>query len=102
MALLDNPGSSIDVGRQTVTTAGSPVKLSTDDTRIIEVAIQAETNNTGKIVVGDASVVAAVATRKGIALSASAAVTLNVSQLSQVWIDSEQDTDGVTYLALRP
>jgi hypothetical protein len=102
LSLLDNPGSSLDVGRQTVTTAGTAVQLSTDQTRVIEVAIQAETDNTGLIVVGDSSVVASLSTRKGIALAAGDAITLNVSQLTQVFLDTTVNTDGVTFLVLRP
>lgn len=100
MSLLDNPASGLSVGRQTVTTAGTAVQLSTSTSRIVAVMIQAETDNTGYIVVGDSTVVAALATRKGIALAAGDSVTLDVSQLSTVYIDSTVNTDGVTYIAL--
>lgn len=100
MSLLDNPANTISVGRKTVTSAGTAEALSTTATRVVEVAIQAETDNTGVIVVGDANVVAALATRKGIALAAGDAITLNVSQLTAIYLDTTVNTDGVTYLAL--
>lgn len=97
MALADS-ANGVDVGRTVVTTAGTAVQLSTSNTRIFSVAIQAETDNTGVIVVGDSSVVAAQATRKGLALNAGDTVTLDVAQLSNIYLDSTVNGDGVTYL----
>jgi hypothetical protein len=95
-----NPGSSITCGRATVTTAGTAVQVTATSTPIREVVITAETDNTGIVVVGDSSVVAAVSTRKGIPLSAGDSFTLEVNNLSKVYIDSTVSTDGVTYTAV--
>ena len=98
MALADS-ANGVDVGRKVVATAGTAEALSTSNTRIFSVAIQAETDNTGLVVVGDSTVVAALATRKGIALNAGDSITLDVAQLSNIYIDVTVNGDGVTYLA---
>lgn len=87
-------------GRQTVTTAGTAVQLSTTSVPFREVTICAETDNTGLITVGGSDVVAALATRKGIPLYASDCYTLSYPQgsdLTTIYIDTTVNTDGVTY-----
>src|SRR4051794_15984580 len=94
--------SVLSVGRQTVTTAGTPVQLTSSQNSVIGLTITAETDNTGIIVVGDSSVVAALATRKGTPLAAGDSVSFaekEVDQLSDVYLDTTVNTDGVTYTA---
>lgn len=93
------PGSII-CGRQTVTTAGTRVQLSTTATPILQVAITAETDNTNPVTVGDSTVVGALATRKGTPLAAGATIVLAVNDLSKVYIDAITNTEGVTYTAV--
>lgn len=100
MAAYDNPGGSLICGRQTVTSAGTAVQLSTTPTSILEVAITAETDNTGYIVVGASDVVASLSTRKGVPLAAGGSITLGVDNLTDVYLDSTVSTDGVTYTAV--
>lgn len=85
-------------GRQTVTTAGTRVQLSTSKARVGSVAITAETDNTGIIVVGAVTVVAAVGTRRGIPLAAGQTISLDIDQLSDIYIDATVDTEGVTFI----
>lgn len=92
---LNNPSSSFADGRTIVTTAGTAVELGA--VRCSWVTITAETDNTGIIAVGGSSVVAALATRRGIPLAPGDSVTLPVAHLSQVFIDSTVSTDGVTF-----
>lgn len=89
--------TTISGGRQTVATAGTAVQLSTAATRVKSVCVTAETDNTGYIVVGGSGVVAALSTRKGTPLNAGDSVTLDIDQLSDVYIDATVNTDGVTY-----
>lgn len=96
---LDNPAGSIISGRQVVSTNGTRVQLSTTSTAVLSVAIQAETDNTNPVTVGGADVVGALATRKGIALSAGASISLDVNDLAKVYIDSITNGEGVTYIA---
>lgn len=100
MGALDNPGGSLVCGRKVVTTNGTAVQLSTTSTPIIAVAIQAETDNTNPVTVGASDVVGALATRKGIALAAGASITLNVDNLTDVWLDCITNGEGVTYMAV--
>ena len=97
-------------GRQVVTTAGTRVQLSaTNNTKVGGIIITAETDNTGAVVVGASTVVAAVATRRGTPLAAGKSMTINGSwagdegrvDLSDIYIDAEQDGDGVTFMYLQ-
>lgn len=94
--------AAIRDGRQTVTAAGTAERLTSTSVPVVSVAITAETDNTGLIAVGGSTVVAALATRRGIPLAAGESVTFTLSQdgvdeLSDVWIDSTVSGDGVTY-----
>lgn len=89
--------------RQTVATAGTAVELSSTSQRATKVTITAETDNTGIIVVGGSTVVAALATRRGIPLSAGDSVTFEKKgsesiDLIDIWIDTTVNGDGVTYV----
>lgn len=86
-------------GRTTVATAGTAVQLSTSTAFLNggAVTITAETGNTGVIVVGGSTVVAAAATRRGIPLNAGDSLVVEVDQLSDIWLDTTVNTNGVTY-----
>lgn len=91
---------SVAEGRKTVAAAGTAEQLSTNaEYDVLEVTVQAETDNTGTVVVGGGGVVAALATRRGIALLAGDAYTLQVDQLTDVYLDVTVNGDGVTWLA---
>lgn len=91
--------TSIASGRKTVATGGTAEKLATSTARVSSVAITAETDNTGIIVVGDSSVVAALATRKGTPLNAGDTLRLDIDQLTDIYLDTTVNGDGVTYNA---
>lgn len=97
MARIDNPTASLGDGRQVVTTAGTRVQLSTNSVECREVAVTAETDNTGVVVVGGSTVVAALATRRGTPLAAGDTAIIPVDNLQDVWLDATVSTDGVTY-----
>jgi hypothetical protein len=98
-------------GRQIVTTAGTRVALeaAANTVRCKELAVTAEENNTGDIVVGASTVVAALATRRGILLAPGESYTFDAGvksdkgqlDLATVFIDSEIDTDGVHFAGLK-
>src|SRR5690349_20962884 len=91
---------SLTSGRTTVTTGGTAVTLSSTNLEGLDwVVITAETDNTGIITVGGSDVVAALATRKGIPLNAGDTISLEVNNLSDVYLDTTVNGDGVTYLA---
>lgn len=97
MATLDVPASAIGVGRKVVTTAGTRVQLSTVAVKCRSVSITAETDNTGVMTVGGSTVIAALATREGIPLAAGATTTLDINNLSVIYLDTTVSGDGVTY-----
>ena len=90
---------TISEGRTVVTTAGTAVVLSSTNIENLQwVVIVAETDNTGVITVGGSAVVGALATRKGTPLAAGDSITLPVNNLSDVYLDTTVNGDGVTYL----
>lgn len=85
-------------GRQTVTTAGTAVQFTLQACKVV--ALTAETDNTGYIVIGDSAVVAALATRKGLPLAAGDTAIFSVSNMNVLYMDSTVSTDGVTWAVL--
>ena len=89
-------------GRKIVASAGTAEALTSTYTPFSKVSICAETDNTGVIAVGDSGVIASLATRTGVPLSASDCYTINAgdsgsSDLRAVYIDTTVSGDGVTY-----
>lgn len=62
------------------------------------VTIQALYANAGDVVIGDSTVIASAGTRRGVALPAGASVTLYVEDLYPIYIDAENNNDGVSYI----
>ena len=91
--------TTIADGRTTVTTAGTRVALASS-TACKQVTITAETDNTGIIVVGGSTCVAALATRRGTPLFPGDTLSLDIDNLADVFLDSTVSTDGVTYTYL--
>ena len=91
--------STVGDGRAFVTTAGTRVALAAS-TAVKEVTISAELDNTGVLVVGGATVVAALATRRGVPLYPGDSVTIATDNLNEVYIDAMVSTDGCSYVYL--
>jgi hypothetical protein len=89
--------NKLGVGRKVVATAATAEALVATSTPVQTVIITAETDNTGVIVVGNASVVAALATRKGTPLAAGESVSMNIDDLNKVYLDTTVNGDGVTF-----
>ena len=89
-------GDSFGDGRKTVTTGGTAEKLASA-TKATYVCITAETDNTGIICVGSSTVVASLSTRQGIPLSLGDSVGLPCVDLSDIWLDTTVNGDGVTF-----
>ena len=84
-------------GIQTVTTAGTRVQLSSTSIPCKRVFVQANSANTGVIAVGGITVVAAEATRRGLALFPTQGDWFNVSDVSYLYIDSTVNGEKVNY-----
>ena len=90
--------ANFDSGRQTVTTAGTRVQLSTTSTACTRVVITAETDNTNAVTVGGSGVVGALATRQGVPLLPGDSLTVRVNNLNKIYLDAITDTEGVSYV----
>ena len=89
--------SSVGDGTVTVTTAGTRVQLSATSVPCKKVFIQAHESNTGTIVVGGSTCVAALVGRRGKALFPTQGDTFFVSDLNLLYIDSTVSLDKVNY-----
>ena len=90
---------TIGDNRKVVTTAGTRVALAAS-TLVKTVIITAETDNTGDVVVGGATVEAALATRQGTPLDPGDSIILNIDDLADIYLDSAVSGDGVTFTYL--
>lgn len=88
--------TGIGDGRKVVTTAGTALALATS-TPCKKISITAETDNTGIIVVGGSTVVAALATRRGTPLNAGDSYEVDIDDLADVYLDTTVSGDGVTF-----
>lgn len=86
------PYSVFGNGRATVVSAGTRVPLSSS-TAIASVTVRALASNTGLIYVGNS----AVSSANGFQLSASETVSMDIDNLSKVFIDSAVSGGGVSY-----
>src|SRR3990167_4129319 len=82
---------TIGDGSKDVTTAGTRVQLSATSVACKKVHIQAKVGNTGSIYVGGSTV----ASTRGIELLPLATITLTISNLNLVYIDSSVNGEGV-------
>ena len=88
--------TSITSGRKTVATAGTREQLAAS-TAARRVEITAETDNTGVVVVGGSTVVAALASRAGTPLNPGDTITVEIDDLAKIYMDVTVNGDGVTY-----
>ena len=94
LSILDGYDNVGD-GTATVTTAGTRVQLANISCK--RVFIQAREDNSGTIVVGGLTVVAAVATRRGLALFATQGQWFYVSNTNLLYIESTSSGDIVNF-----
>lgn len=94
---LDN-FDKIGAGRQTVTTSGTEVQLSTSSIPCQRVIVTAEIDNTDTVVVGNVSVVASPDSAiVGTPLAAGDSYTMPINNVNKVYVDAQANGDGVTY-----
>ena len=88
--------SSIGSGQKDVTTAGTAEPLSSTSIPCRAIAIKAKSTNTGNIYVGDSSV----SSSTGFILRGSESITLDIDDVSKVYIDADVDGEGVSFIYL--
>ena len=91
------PATGINDGRKVVAVSGSAVALVAVATPIIEVTITAELDNTNTVVIGGSGVIAALATRIGTPLEAGDSRTIQIDDLSKIFVDALVNGEGVTF-----
>lgn len=84
-------------GRQVVTTAGTRVNFSNVPCRRVD--ITGLSTNTGIVVIGADTCIAAVGTRRGTPLVANQAYSIEIDNLNKLYIDSTVNGEGVSYTA---
>ena len=92
--------SGIGHGVKVVTTAGTDVPLVASSTPAKGVIVQAQTDNTDKVAVGATGVDATEATGTGVILDPGDAVTLEVDDLADVYIDALVSGEGCRFTYL--
>lgn len=86
---------AVYTGKTTVTSAGTEVPLASAQA-VYSVTVKALAANTSTIYVGGEGV----SSTTGFQLAARESVSLDIGDLSTVWIDSAVNGEGVTYLAI--
>lgn len=92
----DTP-ASVNHGSKNVTTAGTDVPLVASSTPCKSVTVMARSTNTSAIVVGGSGVDATLGTGNGVLLYALDAITIEVDDLADVYIDSLVNGEGVKF-----
>lgn len=87
--------AAVYTGKTTVTTAGTRVVLASAQA-VTSVTVKATAANTGIIYVGNSTVAAA----NGFPLAASESVSLDITDLSTVWIDSSANSQSAAYIGI--
>jgi len=89
--------STITSGRKTITTAGTRETLVASSTPSKQVLITAFLGNTGVVVVGGSTVVAAPATRNGTPLEAGDSCIIEIDNAQKIYLDVTVSGEGVTW-----
>jgi hypothetical protein len=84
-------------GRKTVAIAGTAERLVSSNTPCRRVEITALPGNSDTVVIGNSTVVAAEATRRGMPVQPTQTVTLEVEDLYALYIDAMVNGEGVSY-----
>lgn len=93
---MPEAGETLKIGHKDVTTAGTQVALAAVGNPCYEVMIQAKRTNTGRIYIGGSTIENN--DQGGLYLTAGQSVTITSQFLSDIWINSSIDAEGVTYL----
>ena len=94
-------GYPIQDGRKVVASSATAERLVSTPSLCSQVLIQAETDNTGVILVGGSATLDHAATaRTGAVLTAGNSITLPVKELYDVYILASVNGDGVTFVYL--
>lgn len=88
-------------GIKLVTAAGTAEALVSSSTPNRLVEIQARPENTGVVVIGSSTVVAAAGTRRGYALVPGQSVALRIKDLANIYVDATVSGEGVSFISFK-
>ena len=83
-------------GQTTVTTAGTAVQLQSTSQTIKSITVKAKDGNAGYIYVADSDV----SSSNGFILGANAGVSLEINDISKIWINSSVSGEGASWIAV--
>ena len=89
--------SGVGSGQTSVTTAGTAVPLSTTSTSILSVTVKANIGNVGNIFIGGSTVSSSV----GFILGQGDGISLEINNLTKVYIDAANNADGCSYIYVK-
>jgi len=88
--------ATVKDGITTVTTAGTRVQLAPSEA-VSVVYVQGNSANTNPVVVGGTTVVAAVATRRGVSLAAGVTQEIVTDDIGDIWVDAVTSGEKVNF-----
>jgi hypothetical protein len=94
------PPANINCNRKTVTTPGTAERLTTTFTLCRKVIITAPSGNGGEVYVGCSQVSAVAGSQKGLLLLPTGSVSIDINDVSKIYIDATVAGEGVTYTYL--
>lgn len=97
MTLISEKYPVIATGRKVVASGGTAEALAAS-TPCVRLTIQAETDNTNNVAVGDSNVVAAAGTERGAILAPGGSVDIFTDNLAEVYVDAVTSGEGVTFI----
>ena len=93
--------SGLSGGRKVNVTGGTRVQLSSTEAPCNAIIIQALRSNVGNVAVGGSDVSISVGSENGLVLAPGQTITLNVNNITRIWIDAANNTEGVNYLLIK-
>lgn len=91
------PATTINSGRQTVTTPGTAVALKSIATICSKLIVTAPGSNTNAVYIGGKTVSAQSGSEQGLLLNPTGSAILDIDDLSKVYIDAVTGGEGVTF-----
>lgn len=90
------PAGTVLTGQVTVSTAGTRVQISSTSAPILSVTIRTDVGNAGNVFVGGSNV----SSTTGYIMGPGETVSLDIDDLTDLYIDAANDDDSVSYIAI--
>jgi len=87
-------------GRKVVTTGGTREQVTTSETLTSAVIVQALRSNSGNVMIGGDDVDVTAGSENGIELTPGQTADINIIDLSLLWIDADNNGEGINFVLL--